>query len=271
MRDKDRDVFQDVARKENVWLLARLTNPKSLKWADQKRWGNDKYIPKPISCKAKTANNDKDVRYQIAGLVADPYKHCDKFDDARNAMKYWDEFRTAHLEPDYNVTGMGRDGYSVDVDPGSDHYFCVQRDGKYIHADYDLLDIIDAANPRLNEILEEVLDGAPHKYNPRFPEIQRALNTRMDTPMVQHGGEAQFTSLNEQPIHVFFPRFGPNGEDYSQYDPIIWLNKLTAERWYQDWFGGRQAAKPSAPDAPRPQYATAAQVIQVDFKKRQRL
>jgi hypothetical protein len=52
----------------------------------------------------------------------------------------------------------------------------------------------------------DFLDGAPHNYNPRFPEIQRALNARMDTPMVQHGGEAQFTYLSEQPIHVFFPR-----------------------------------------------------------------
>lgn len=271
MRDKDREVFEDVARKENVWLLVRLTNPKSLKWADKKRWGSDKYIPKPISCKAKTANNDKDVRYQIAGLVADPYEHFDKFDDACDAMKYWNEFRTAHLAPDYAETGMGRDGYSVDIDPGSDHYFCVQRDGKYIHADYDLLDIIDAKNPRANEIFRDVLDGVPHNYNARFPEIQRALNTGMDTPMVQHGGEAQFTCLKEQAIHVFFPKFGPNGEDYRQYDPVIWLNKLTAERWYQDWFGGRRAAEPSPPDAPRPQFGTPARVIAVDFNKRQRL
>jgi hypothetical protein len=268
MRDKDREVFQKVARKKNVWLLVRLTNPRSLKWANEKRHDNDKYIPKPISCKAKTAKNDTDVRYRIAGLVADPYKHCDKFDDACDAMKYWNEFSTAHLEPGYTVTGRGRDGYSVDIDPGSDHYFCVQRDGKYIHADYDLLDIIDATNPRLNEILEEVLDGVRHNYNARFPEIQRALNTGMDTPMVQHGGEAQFTYLKEQPIHVFFPKFGPNGEDYRHFDPVIWLNKATAERWYQDWFEGRQAAELSPPDAPRPQYANA-QVI--DFKKRRRL
>jgi len=271
MRDKDREIFKNVAREKNVWLLARLTNPKSLKWADEKLRGNDNYIPKPISCKAKTANHDNDTRYQIAGLVADPYHHCDKFDRPDDARKYWDEFSTAHLAQDYEQTGMGRDGYSVDVNPNSPHYFCAQRDGKYIHADYDLLDIIDAENPRVNEIIESLLDGARHNYNPRFPEIQRVLNTRMDTPMVQHGGEAQFTFLSEQPIHVFFPLFGPNGEDYSQYDPIIWLNKLTALRWYQDWFGGRQTAEPPAPDAPRQQYATPARVIPVDFKKRQRL
>jgi hypothetical protein len=67
MRDRDRVVFQAVAREENVWLLARRTNPKSLTWANEKRWGNDKYIPKPISCKAKTANNDKGVRYSDCG------------------------------------------------------------------------------------------------------------------------------------------------------------------------------------------------------------
>src|SRR5271169_1915980 len=73
---------------------------------DEKLRGNDNYIPKPISCKAKTANDDKDVRYLIAGLVADPYQHCGKFDKADEAMKYWDEFRTAHLAQDYAETGM---------------------------------------------------------------------------------------------------------------------------------------------------------------------
>jgi hypothetical protein len=272
MRDKDREVFKDVAREKNVWLLARLTNPKSLKWADEKNFGNDNYIPKPISCKAKTANNDTDKRYEIAGLVADPYHHRDnKFNKPVEARRYWDEFRTAHLAPDYEQTGTGRDGYSVDIDPASRHYFCVQRHGKYIHADYDLLDIINAENPRTDRIIEDFLDGAPHNYNPRFPEIQRALNARMDAPMVQHAGEAQFTHLSEQPIHVFFPRTGPNGEDYSQFDPVIWLNQLTAETWYREWFGGRQAARTSPPNAPRRQFETPAQVIRVDFNKRRRL
>jgi len=267
MREADRVVFKKVAREQNVWLLSRFTNPESLKWA-----GKDNYIPKPISCKAKTANRDTNARYQIAGLVADPYKeHRDKFKKPDDAMKYWNDFSASHLDQNYRQTGIGRDGYSVDIDPRSSHYLCVKRSGKYIHGDYDLLDIIDAKNPRLNEIIRSFLDGAPHNYNPRFPEIQRILNARMDTPMVQHGGEAQFTSLYEQPIHVFFPSTGPKGEDYSQYDPIIWLNKLTAQRWYQDWFGGRQAAKSSPTDPPRKQYATPAQVIPVDFKKRQRL
>jgi len=271
MRDKDREVFKDVAREKNVWLLARLTNPKSLQWADEKNFGNDNYIPKPISCKAKTANHDTDTRYQIAGLVADPYHHCGRFNKPNEAMKYWDEFRTAHLAQDYQQTGLGRNGYSVDIDPASRHYFCAQRHGKYIHADYDLLDIIDAEDPQTNTIIRDFLDGAQHSYNPRFPEIQRALNARMDAPMVQHAGEAQFTYLSEQPIHVFFPRTGSNGEDYSQCDPVIWLNKLTAETWYREWFGGRQAALPSPPNAPRRQYATPAQVIRVDFNKRRRL
>jgi hypothetical protein len=271
MRKKDQEVFKQVAREKNVWLLARLTNSASLKWADEKNRGNDHYIPKPISCKAKTANFDPDARYQIAGLVADPYAHCEKFKNPDDARKYWDDFRTAHLDLDYRRNGKGRDGYSVDIDPKSVHYFCATRFGKYIHADYDLLDIIDAENSRVNEIIESFLDGVPHNYNPRFPEIQRTLNTRMDTPMVQHGGEAQFTGLYEQPIHVFFPRVGPNGADYSRYDPVIWLNKLTAQRWYQEWFGGRQPAKPPAADKPRKQYPTAAQVIHVDFNRRQRL
>jgi hypothetical protein len=239
MRKIDRKVFTEVAREKNVWLLVRFTNSKSLRWA-----GNDNYIPKPISCKAKTADRDTDAR-QIAGLVADPNIHGDKFTGkkAHEALAYWNEFRDAHLQPDYRQTGRGTSGYTVDIDQRSRHYGCVQRNGKYIHADYDLLDIIDAKDPKPNDVIESILDDAPHNYSPRFPEIQQTLNGRMDTPMVQHGGEAQFTHLNEQPIHVFFPRSGPNGEDYSLNDPVIWLNKLTAEHWYQEWFGGRQAAE----------------------------
>ena len=251
------------------WSVSRT--PRLLKWADEKTRGNDNYIPKPISCKAKTANIDTDVRYQIAGLVADPYEHCGKFKKPDEARKYWDEFRTAHLDQNYRQTGSGRDGYSVDIDPNSVHYFCAKRYGKYIHADYDLLDIIDAENPRVNEIIEGWLDGVRHNYNLRFEEIQRALNARMDTPMVQHAGEAQFTGLYEQPIHVFFPRVGAKGENYMDADPVIWLNKFTAEHWYQKTFGGRKAAKPPAADAPRTQFPTPAQVIYVDFKSRQRL
>lgn len=273
MRTKDQQVFKDVAREKNVWLLVRLTNPASLKWADEKSRGNDNYIPKPISCKAKTAKKDIPDGYEIAGLVADSYHYddCVRFDDLNDARKYWDEFRAAHLNQDYAQTGTGRDGYSVDIDPASRHYFCAKRYGKYIHSDYDLLDMIEGQNPRTNEIIRDTLDGAPHNYNPGFPEIQRILNARMDTPMVQHGAEAQFKGLYEQPIYVFFPRSGPSGEDYSRYDPIIWLNQLTAERWYQDWFGGRQPAGPAAPGRPCIQYATPAQVIRVDFQKRQRL
>src|ERR1017187_7510917 len=140
MREKDREIFKDVAREKNVWLLARLTNSKSLKWADEKNFGNDHYIPQPISCKAKTANNDIGGDYQIAGLVADPYHHRCSFDKPAEAMKYWDEFRAAHLDQNYLQTGAGRDGYSVDIDPKSRHYLCAKREGKYIHADYDLLD-----------------------------------------------------------------------------------------------------------------------------------
>jgi hypothetical protein len=266
MRKTDHKIFRDTAREQNVWLLVRLTNPQSLIWA-----GRRNYLPKPISCKAKTANTDTDARYKIAGLVADPYKHGNKFKKPHDARKYWDEFSAAHLDQDYRQTGLGRDGYSVDIDPKSVHYFCAQRDGQYIHADYDLLDIVDAENPRVNEIFEEILDGARHAYNPRFPEIQRILNTRMDTPMVQHAGEAQFTGLYEQPIHVFFPRSGPNGENYRGFDPIIWLNKPTALGWYQDWFDGRLAAQPPAPDAPRRQHPTNAELIYADFRTRQRL
>jgi hypothetical protein len=72
MRMKDQQVFKDVAREKNVWLLVRLTNPASLKWADEKSRGNDNYIPKSISCKAKTAKKDVPDGYEIAGLVDDP-------------------------------------------------------------------------------------------------------------------------------------------------------------------------------------------------------
>ena len=268
MRSIDQDVFKQVARDNNVWLLVRLTNSKSLKWA-----GNPNCIPKPISCKAKTADYDRDARYEIAGLVADPTLHRNKFrdDKLQKVMECWTEFSSAHLERNYLQTGKGKDGYTLDIDQRSRHYGCVRRNFRYIHADYDLLDIIDATDPKSNQVIEEILDGAPHASSPRFPEIQQALNGRMDAPMVQHGGEAQFTYLYEQPIHVFFPMTGLNGKNYSDYDPVIWLNKLTAEAWYEREFGGRKAVKSSPPAALHHEYETPAQVIPVDFKNKRRL
>jgi hypothetical protein len=268
MRPTDQEVFKQVAHDKNVWLLVRLTNAKSLKWV-----GNPNCIPKPISCKAKTADEDKDARYEIAGLVADPGIHRNSFkkDKLKKVIECWEEFSSAHLEPSYPRTGLGKDGYTLDIYQGSRHYGCVRRNFRYIHADYDLLDIVDATDPKSNKIIEEILDGTPHASSPRFPEIQQALNGGLDAPMVQHGGEAQFTYLYEQPIHVFFPMTGLNGKNYGDCDPVIWLNKLTAEAWYEREFGGRKAVKSSPLAAPRQQNETPGQVIPVDFKNKRRL
>ena len=66
MRPTDKRVFLDAARQLQLWILVRRTNPASLRYI-----GLPGYLPKPIDCKAKTADLNQG-RYRVAGLVVDP-------------------------------------------------------------------------------------------------------------------------------------------------------------------------------------------------------
>jgi hypothetical protein len=216
MRPQDKLVFLEAARHFQCWILVRRTNRASLPYIGQAR-----YTPKRIDCKAKTA--DRDVPpYKLAGLVVDPTIHPDAFNPAKSqkARNAWE-----------NMGAFVGSVYTVDRDPKSQHYGCLMLHGSYIHGDYDLYDIIDVTQPHRNLAAVETLLGQPHRRGPKVTQVEEYINSRIGTPMIQHGGEAQYADHSEQAIDAF----GPNGED------VTILNEFSVRGWYAQKFGGRAA------------------------------
>src|SRR6266849_1709034 len=182
MRPQDERVFAEAAKKFQVWLVVRQTNPASWKYI-----GLSRYFPKPITCKAKTADIDSfpgsgpRARYDTAGLVVDPTIHKSVFggDKASKTLGLWNDFKTEYLD------SKGSD-YAVDRDPKSRHYGCVQYKGKYLHGDYDLYDIIVPGRANLAVVGER--DGAPDYRPARLFPIEDFVNGRIGAEMVHHGG-----------------------------------------------------------------------------------
>lgn len=215
MRSQDKAVFLEAAQKFQVWILVRRTNRASLPYI-----GLPGYAPKRIDCKAKTA--DLDVgNYKLAGLVVDATIHPKAFGPGKTAKAQaaWTSMKPL----------LGR-VYTVDADPKSKHYGCLKCEGKYIHGDYDLYDIIDVTQAHRNLALVETLLGQPHRRGPKVLEVQEFVNRRIGTPMIQHGGEAQYADHSEQALDAF----GPSGED------VTILNEFSVRGWYEKVFGGRK-------------------------------
>jgi hypothetical protein len=215
MRPQDKTIFLDAARHFQAWILVRRTNAASLAYI-----GLPGYTPKRIDCKAKTANFDV-ATYKLAGLVADPNLHPKAFKPEKlaKAKDFW-----MAMKPSLGTL------YQVDTEPRSKHYGCLKLQGSYIHGDYDLYDIIDITQAHRNLAAEETLLGQPHRRGAKVLPVQEFINSRIGSPMIQHGGEAQYADHSEQSIDAF----GPNGED------VTILNEFSVRGWYETRFGGRK-------------------------------
>jgi len=215
MRPQDKVFFLEAARKFNAWILVRRTNVASLPYI-----GRPGYSPKRIDCKAKTADQDV-AQYKLAGLVVDPNVQPRAFlvEKLNKAKSYW-----AAMKP------LLGNVYQVDSDAKSRHYGCLKLQGSYIHGDYDLYDIIDADQPHRNLAAVETLLGQPHRRGANVLRVQAFINERIGSPMIQHGGEAQYADHSAQSIDAF----GPNGEDTTI------LNEFSVRGWYQIEFHGRK-------------------------------
>jgi hypothetical protein len=215
MRSQDKAIFLAAARQLQVWILVRRTNRASLEYV--RRTG---YTPKRIDCKAKTADTDIPP-YQLAGLVVDPTIHPNAFrpDKAAKVRDCWAAMRTL-------IGGL----YKVDSNTKSKHYGCLQIQGSYIHGDYDLYDVIDIAQAHRNLAAVETLLGQPHRRGAKVLAVQEFVNSRIGSPMIQHGGEAQYADHSEQAIDGF----GPDGED------VTILNEFSVRSWYENRFRGRK-------------------------------
>jgi hypothetical protein len=216
MRATDKQIFLDAAGHFQVWILVRRTNRASLEYI-----GKPGFVPKPINCKAKTADQNFG-RYTLAGLVIDPTGRETAFKPERfqDALKCWKD--TQQL--------LGKI-FTVDRDASSPHCGCLMLQRNYIHGDYDLYDIIDITQAHRNLTAVEVLLGQPHRRGPKVLTVQKFVNSRIGSPMLQHGADAQFLSEHRsEPIDAF----GPKGED------VTILNQFSVKAWYRDRFGGRK-------------------------------
>jgi hypothetical protein len=230
MRPQDRSVFSSVAQDHQLWILVRRTNPESLKYM-----GNVGFIPKPIDCKPKTADRDPPRMgdrgvYRLGGLVADPTLVPEAFRPKKltQAIEIWRKFKRSSLDVQH-----GPNRYAVVTDRRLKHFGALTLNGKYLFGDYDLYDLVDPANTTRNLALVSSLNGQPHFRGPKFYQVQRAVNERIGTPMIQHGGEYQYADHSDQSIDVF----GPQGSQRV-------LSSLEEIRYfYLTEFGGRKSTK----------------------------
>jgi hypothetical protein len=216
MRATDKQIFLDAARHFQVWILVRRTNPAAFEYI-----GRPGFYPKPIECKAKTADNDIG-RYKLAGLVIDPTGREAAFKPGRLAdvLACWRQ-----TQPLVGTV------FTVDRDAQSPHCGCLMLQKNYLHGDYDLYDIIDITQPSRNLGAVEVLHGQPHMRGPKFLRVQNFVNSRIGSPVLQHGSDAQYLSEHRKET---IDAFGPGGED------VTLLNQLALQTWYTERFGGRQ-------------------------------
>lgn len=218
MRTEDLEVFRAAAVEFKCWLLVRDTNESSLKYV-----GQAGYVPKPIDCKAKTANR---AGHPLAGLVVDPVRVPEAFkpEALHRVQLTWQSFA------DTVMRGSLR--YSVVTDESSAIFGCVLLHGSKLHGDYDLKDIVPVARERQNLALVGELHGQKHMRGPLFYKIQSFVNGRIGAEMVQHGGEAQYADHSDEPIHSF----SPDGE-YKRHSGLLQI-----QEWYEEI--GRQTLGP---------------------------
>lgn len=220
IRSKDVAVFKRVAKRFNVYIAVRRTNPASLPYIEKAG-----YEPKQLNCKFKTADKDAVVEgrhSRVAGLVVDPsqpgmqqaFKSPQKH---RKAMEIWRDYGPRFVWQEGDPVTSGKP-YLVDRDPTSPHFGALKsgfyhsrRSAKFIHGDYDLYDIVKADDPAKHIVVRETRydwsgdKGVPHVRVPEFMDIQNNLNNGFGVPMVRHGSQAGFSDYTEDDIDVFFP------------------------------------------------------------------
>jgi hypothetical protein len=216
MRPQDAQAFSAVAKQLGLWILVRRTNPASLDFI-----GRPGFVPKPIDCKAKTADVGP-----CAGLVVNPEVLQNAFNPAKvpKAMKEWKKFCAEGL-----IGGSGA-RYGTQSDPNKPYYGALLLGGDFVHGDYDLYDIIDPDQASRNLAAVETMLGQPHRRGANFYRVQQLINQKIGAPMVQHGGEAQYADHSEQALDAF----GPAGEECTI------LNEFSVRGWYEQSFGGRK-------------------------------
>ena len=219
IRWQDKEKFAAAAQHIGVWILVRGTNEKSVDYI-----GRADCTPKPIDCKAKTAQKGLN-----AGLVVNPCEPPYAFDEPK----------LSDLKRDWNnkynplVFSPRRTRYSIEKT--GPHKNCVKLDGKYIYGDYDLKAIVVPGHESATVTLVTQVQGIQNaRLGPKFDDVQRQVNNAIGAEMVQHGADDEFTGHADETIFVFCP---------SGKLPPLELHGLPAiQRWYDNEFHGRKTA-----------------------------
>lgn len=223
MRPGDQAKFLETANALGWWIFVRSTNEYAFQYI-----GQPGYCPKPVTCKAKTADQT-----HRAGLVTCPHLVPDAFSKRRlpNAIKIWEDWTHARFDmnrPEANLPP----GYSIDLERSTMYGGCVRYQGDRIHADYDLFDVVNPQHPT-HHIALATVDGAPAQDMISWHQMQvkKIVNEKLGIKMVQHGMQTSFGEFEEEAVLGF----GPHGET----ELFHTRNELKA--FYRRNFEGREA------------------------------
>ena len=195
MLHRHKEIFFNIAQQFNCWIGVREPNELADRWVEQPR-----YIAKPLSCKPKTADNANDK--VGGGLVVNPLLRPQAFTDGsrEDAIKIWKKFLIpfSRFNPPFFQRRTAfkpetlQERFALKLPEG---YRCIEDgkkkglvtlDGCFIHADYDLMTILQA-------------DGQGNRSATSIDQtkvlaktVVPILNNRFGFKLIQHGSEMEW-------------------------------------------------------------------------------
>jgi hypothetical protein len=226
MNYSDQRVFLEAANRWKVWIVVRRSNPESEPYV-----GDPRYAPKPIDCKAKTAELDVDkggMKFKTAGLVTNPWIHPEAFVGLRlsRAREKWKAFESKCLHPPRR--------YAVDMDRSHAHYGCVMMEGRYLYSDYDLFDIIDSRDPFNKPKERGRYHGNVNFHSPHFKQVMQFVNSR-----IKRGGKPVWMIQHGEGVFVDPELDGGGGDVFGPLGESLPVScDFGLRQWFQRQFGG---------------------------------
>jgi hypothetical protein len=216
--------MNEFAQEKGVFLVVRDGNPDSVKY-----FSDPDIMPKPMSCKAKTAKVGPNQ-----GLVVDPThpkqaRYWDEaIDEARKAgdtervkwlehhrgkaEKEWKQYGDKMLDKGYRVNPEGVIEYAERLPDGTEKVW------KGIHGDYDLHGVFRKAP---DGTMEQISFGSGQTLDAKDYDIEgKALRQQLNDKLtsgqkdfIQHGGQDDWipdpakvpSKMPDPPATVFFP------------------------------------------------------------------
>lgn len=191
--------FVRAALKFQCEIVIREPNKSSARYM-----GMRLYRPKPLLCKAKTADC---TDHPAAGLVVSPELCPDAFTLSRrqNAGKEWGKF--------VHVLNM-RTGFTISETKG-ERYGCVLHHGHYLYSDYDLLSVTPLDQPAPETIRRSGAEGSRLSLAKEYSDytneliisIQAYILPRTGIDLIQHGAAVDYPAFDaeREVCHVFRP------------------------------------------------------------------